>query len=101
MDFFFVPEASPGEIAREKAKARELRRKQWWKSLADKGVCYYCGGKFPPEEITMDHIVPLIRGGKSTKGNIVPACKKCNSEKKYMLPLEWEEYLKNLSRENP
>ena len=44
----------------------------------------------------MDHIVPLIRGGKSAKNNIVPACKGCNSRKKHMLPLEWEEYMEKL-----
>ena len=36
----------------------------------------------------MDHLIPLVRGGKSTKGNIVPACKDCNNKKKYALP--WE-----------
>ena len=36
----------------------------------------------------MDHIVPLVRGGRSTKGNVVPACKACNTGKKYRLP--WE-----------
>jgi 5-methylcytosine-specific restriction endonuclease McrA len=41
----------------------------------------------------MDHIVPIIRGGKSTKRNIVIACKECNNKKKYMLPIEWEDYL--------
>jgi 5-methylcytosine-specific restriction endonuclease McrA len=45
----------------------------------------------------MDHIVPLSRGGKSRKGNIVPACKECNNRKKYLLPIEWEEYLQLLS----
>jgi 5-methylcytosine-specific restriction endonuclease McrA len=44
----------------------------------------------------MDHVVPLIRGGKSTKGNTVPACKECNNRKKHMLPIEWEEYLERL-----
>ncbi len=47
----------------------------------------------------MDHIVPLIRGGKSTKGNIVPACKDCNNRKKHMLPIEWGEYLEKLKEE--
>ncbi len=36
----------------------------------------------------MDHLVPIIRGGKSTKGNLVPSCKKCNSERKHRLPFE-------------
>ncbi len=38
----------------------------------------------------MDHLVPLVRGGKSSKGNLVPACKDCNNKKKYALPWEWE-----------
>lgn len=47
----------------------------------------------------MDHIVPIIRGGKSTKGNVVPSCKECNNQKKHMLPLEWEEYLQRMEGE--
>jgi 5-methylcytosine-specific restriction protein A len=45
----------------------------------------------------MDHLIPLIRGGKSVKSNIVPACKDCNHKKRYMLPLEWEQYLNSLN----
>lgn len=41
----------------------------------------------------MDHIIPIARGGKSTKGNLVPACKACNTQKKQLLPMEWETYL--------
>jgi 5-methylcytosine-specific restriction endonuclease McrA len=44
--------------------------------------------KFKPEELTMDHIVPVVRGGKSTRGNVVPCCKECNSDKKYLTPAE-------------
>lgn len=36
----------------------------------------------------MDHLVPVIRGGKSTKGNLVPSCKACNTERKHRLPFE-------------
>lgn len=72
----------------EKAKARKLRKSQWWLQKIQEGVCHYCGGKFTPEEITMDHIVPVSRGGKSAKGNIVAACKPCNSKKKYYTPAE-------------
>jgi 5-methylcytosine-specific restriction endonuclease McrA len=42
--------------------------------------------------------VRLSRGGKSGKGNLVPACKECNTRKKTMLPLEWQEYLDRLNR---
>ncbi|EFK05374.1 HNH endonuclease domain protein [delta proteobacterium NaphS2] len=84
-------------ISREKQKARRLRRTNWWYTRLQKGECYYCGRKVGRENLTMDHVVPLIRGGKSSKGNVVAACKECNNKKKYLLPLEWEAYLKNLA----
>ena len=84
-------------LSRERQKARELRGSQWWKRQLARGQCYYCGRSFSPKALTMDHIVPLIRGGKSTKGNVVPACKSCNNKKKHMLPIEWEEYLQSLT----
>ena len=66
----------------EKAKARKLRQSKWWKQKIGSGVCHYCGGHFPGDTLTMDHIVPIARGGKSTWGNLVPSCKSCNSNKK-------------------
>lgn len=38
----------------------------------------------------MDHLVPLVRGGRSVKANLVPACKACNSRKQHSLPFEFE-----------
>jgi 5-methylcytosine-specific restriction endonuclease McrA len=73
---------------KEKAQARKLRQSQWWQKKISEGICHYCGGKFDPKDITMDHIVPISRGGKSVKGNIVPSCKKCNTNKKYYTPAE-------------
>ena len=82
------------DIKRERAKARQLRTSQWWQRRLAKGICYYCGQVTPPRELTMDHIVPVARGGRSTKGNLVTACKQCNNKKKQLLPMEWEDYLK-------
>ncbi len=75
-------------ISREKQKARDLKKSNWWKNKIAEGICHYCEKKFPPEDLTMDHIVPLSRGGKSGKGNVVPCCKQCNSDKKYLTPAE-------------
>ncbi len=86
-------------IKREKAKARKLRKTKWWRKKIAKGICYYCGRKVPPQELTMDHKIPLSRGGTSDRFNIVPACKECNNKKKYLLPWEWEEYVKKLKEE--
>lgn len=96
MNMNFFDTADEQHIRREKEKARELRRKLWWKQRIEQGLCHYCGNKFSPHELTMDHVVPIARGGTSSKGNVVPACKECNNKKKYLLPLEWEEYLNGL-----
>jgi len=53
-----------------------------------KGLCHYCGQQFSPAQLSMDHIVPLARSGKSTKGNTVPACVECNQKKKLETPAE-------------
>jgi 5-methylcytosine-specific restriction endonuclease McrA len=100
MDYFII-EVSGQEIRREKEKARELRRSRWWQNRLAAGRCHYCGGAFAPEELTLDHLVPVVRGGKSTRGNVVPACKECNSKKKYLLPVEWEEYLESMKNHEP
>ena len=84
----FLVEVSEQEIRRERHKARELRASQWWKRKRANGLCHHCGGKFAAGELTMDHLVPIIRGGKSTKGNIVASCKACNSARKHSLPFE-------------
>ncbi|MCS7205130.1 MAG: HNH endonuclease [Leptospiraceae bacterium] len=90
--------ANEENLKKEKEKARKLRKTSWWKKKISKGICYYCGRKFKPSELTMDHKIPLSRGGSSTKENLVPCCKECNSKKKYLLPIEWDEYLQNLRK---
>lgn len=85
-------------LRRERQKARELRQSEWWKRRCAKGRCYYCGRPTPARELTMDHIVPLVRGGRSTRGNVVPACKECNTRKKSLLPMEWAAYLEHLRK---
>ena len=87
MTDFFTP-ADEEHVRREKAKARELRDSQWWRNQLGQGICYYCEKKFPKDQLSMDHVMPIIRGGKSTKSNVVVCCKACNSEKKYLTPVE-------------
>ncbi len=84
------------DLKRERAKARDLRQSQWWKRRCARGVCHYCNRSTPPRDLTMDHIVPLSRGGRSVKGNVVPACKSCNTKKKQLLPMEWDAYLSGI-----
>jgi 5-methylcytosine-specific restriction endonuclease McrA len=48
-------------------------------------VCAYC----PALATTVDHVVPLVRGGTNYEGNLVPCCKSCNSSKSGWLVIEW------------
>ncbi len=83
-------------LKKERDKARKIRASQWWKRKRSNGLCHYCKKKFHPKELTMDHIIPLARGGKSEKFNLVPCCKECNTKKNQLLPIEWEEYMTSL-----
>ena len=89
----FAYDLDDSDQRRERHKARDLRNSQWWKRQVAKGMCHYCKRSFAPKTLTMDHIVPISRGGKTTKGNVAPCCKECNNAKKQMLPIEWEQYL--------
>jgi 5-methylcytosine-specific restriction protein A len=82
MDIFFAS-ASAEHQKREKKLARELRQSLWWRQVVGKGTCYHCEQKFPAAELTMDHLIPIARGGFSNKKNCVPSCKDCNTKKGY------------------
>ena len=66
MKDFFVSSDSE-YIKKEREKARKLKKTRWWSKKIEEGICYHCGEKFLPKELTMDHQVPLARGGKTGK----------------------------------
>ena len=49
--------------------------------LRDMFVCQYCNNPFPQKQLTLDHVIPISRGGKTSWENIVSACNPCNSHK--------------------
>jgi 5-methylcytosine-specific restriction endonuclease McrA len=51
------------------------------------GECFYCGSN---ENITMDHIIPISRGGTHGIGNLVPCCLHCNMKKNDKTIMEWK-----------
>jgi 5-methylcytosine-specific restriction endonuclease McrA len=61
----------------------------WFETVKAKqgNTCIYCGFVKP---LTMDHLIPLARGGKHVKENIVAACKICNCQKSDLLLHEWK-----------
>ncbi len=52
--------------------------------------CVYCGVILSSKMITIDHIIPIARGGKHEPENLAVACKPCNSSKGKKLLQEWE-----------
>lgn len=50
----------------------------------DNSTCQYCGDVLSKGDITIDHIVPKFKGGKSNFYNCVVACKYCNNLKSHM-----------------
>lgn len=61
-----------------------------WSAIIRKqnGQCFYC---FDIEKLTIEHVVPLSRGGAHDKSNIVGACMDCNRRKNARTPEEWME----------
>jgi len=59
--------------------------------IRDGYTCQYCGSK---KDLTIDHIIPISRGGKSNFENCVAACRTCNIKKGGRLPSEINMYLK-------
>ena len=88
MDEWLDIQKDEKHVAREREKARTLRKSVWWQQQINAGVCHYCGKKVGVEALTLDHVVPVARGGSSNKGNVVPACQDCNQKKKYLTPAE-------------
>ena len=46
--------------------------------LRDEFRCQYCGS---PHDLTFDHVIPRVRGGRTTWENVVAACSPCNLRK--------------------
>jgi 5-methylcytosine-specific restriction endonuclease McrA len=60
--------------SRQERIAREMKRAQPW--------CSYCGTPATPgNPLTIDHIVPLVRGGTNRRENKTVACLRCNLTK--------------------
>jgi len=80
-----------GRVTKAKTRAKRraakkiettLTTEEWQEILkAHKSKCYWCKKRLKPDEITMDHVIPLSKGGHHSKENLVLACLSCNSTK--------------------
>jgi 5-methylcytosine-specific restriction endonuclease McrA len=56
--------------------------------IRDDHRCQYCYKKFHSRELTLDHVLPIYRGGKTSWTNVVACCQRCNQVKGGRTPLE-------------
>lgn len=56
--------------------------------LRDQFICQYCGHKKQRHELTLDHVIPAVQGGRKSWENIVTACIGCNQKKGGRTPVE-------------
>jgi 5-methylcytosine-specific restriction endonuclease McrA len=67
-------------------QSRALSRKNIL--LRDRNTCQFCGKIFPSSELTLDHVIPRSRGGRSSWENLVACCYRCNNNKGDRTPEE-------------
>lgn len=59
------------------------------------GRCAYCGESITFEDMQVDHVVPLRKGGADTLQNMLPACRSCNH---YKSTLTVEQFRQSVAR---
>lgn len=71
-------------------------REQHWRKLCtiealteQGGTCKYCKAPLTAKEATADHMWPVSKRGRTTRENIVAACRSCNVAKGNMGPAEF------------
>ncbi len=72
-------------VRKHRSSAGNLRTKIF---IRDHYRCQYCGLRGSPTELSIDHILPRSRGGRTSPDNLCVACKPCNSRKGDRLPAE-------------
>lgn len=63
---------------------RRRRRPRFSKTnlyIRDLYHCQYCSNQFARKDLTLDHVIPLSKGGRTKWENIVAACQRCNTLK--------------------
>ena len=76
-----------------RASSRRRRAQRRSLLLRDGPVCFYCGRPsgtgLPFSRLTLDHVLPVSKGGANAQNNLVLACKLCNRAKGDKLPEEF------------
>jgi 5-methylcytosine-specific restriction endonuclease McrA len=79
-------------VTYDKVPKREVKFSRRNILARDENRCQYCSRKLSASQLSIDHVVPKSRGGKSTWTNVVAACNPCNTRKGGRMP--WEASMK-------
>ncbi len=79
-------------VSYDKVPRREVKFSRRNILARDEHRCQYCGKRLPTSQLSLDHVTPKSRGGKSTWTNVVTACNPCNTRKGGRMP--WEASMK-------
>ena len=78
-----------GQRARNNGGKADLTKEEWFRILAAyDDRCVYCD---KPARLSMDHVIPVSKGGNHSIDNVVPACMPCNLRKKNHEVEDWVE----------
>jgi 5-methylcytosine-specific restriction endonuclease McrA len=75
-------------VTYDKIPKREVKFSRRNILARDENRCQYCGRRLPASQLSLDHVVPRSRGGRSTWTNVVTACNGCNTRKGGRMPGE-------------
>lgn len=77
------PEGKPKRRQQTRIKKRLLKRTQQINGMYR---CWYCPHLFWPDELTVEHLIPVSKGGADIDANKVLACAPCNSDRGNKMP---------------
>ncbi|XP_043690495.1 uncharacterized protein LOC122641353 isoform X1 [Telopea speciosissima] len=84
---FYIPAVLRVPHLLQVVKRRRIKQNLSRKSIFDRDMftCQYCSSR---QSLTIDHVLPISRGGEWKWENLVTACAKCNSRKGQMTLME-------------
>ena len=73
----------PTEESKKQERLLTAQIKSWSNTIINlwiesRGKCGYCGAKVTPDNYTLDHIIPISKGGLTNKNNLIICCTHCN-----------------------
>lgn len=77
-----APDIKPEKVKRNGGKAQRAKRRM----LKTNPFCHWCGTELTAETATLEHIIPLKRGGLDHHNNMTLACKSCNEKRGHNMP---------------